>query len=347
MADWWGDLLNDVGGGLTARAERQTTASGWVKKNTTPVNKSAFYTDNSPSSVPRSPGGSRSVGEGNPGDPGSSGPSQGDLIAAANAAARASAAKANQNTRNLADQQFKLLGSFGAARDTKLGNIAQALTESDTLLIDNYLQGIGSLKGLLTDNDKAESDASFQNISNAVRERQDLVEQTMAQGAGETDLLRTQLQALRNYGENQSDVNRSFFDSLRNVNNAIGSLNSDTLTGRSNIYRQAEQDRESSWANYYNQLADTWTQIYNIENSNSNVNSATSVAYQAGYTNAADEAAKAAGMSYKRNALPTDLAQWSGRGEEEKRALNSSSRAATVNLGAPMKKPEGSTLRKW
>src|SRR5690606_5787296 len=99
----------------------------------------------------------------------------------------------------------------------------------------------------------------------------------------------------------------AFFDSLRNINNAIGSLNSDTLTGRSNIFRQGESDRESAWANYYNQLADTWTQILNIENSNTNVDSASSVAYKKAYSQAADEIAKAVGSSYTQRALPTDI----------------------------------------
>lgn len=267
--------------------------------------------------------------------------------AAANAAARQQTVAQNQATRRAADQQYSLLAGFEKQRDTKLSNIDQTLQDSERLLLENYGTASDSLGGLLSDNDKAESDLTFQNISNTVRERQDLLAQAALQGAGETDVLRTQVQALRNYADNQGGINRAFFDTLRNVNNATSALNTDTYSARANLSTQAESDRESAYSNYYNQMADTYNQIFNIENSNTNRNSATSVAYQAAYGNAAAKTAEYAGMSYERQGLPSGLDQWQGRREISSRDLTSSNQAAAISLNTELKRPEGSTLRKW
>jgi hypothetical protein len=265
-------------------------------------------------------------------------------LAKANAEGKSRSKKANDATRSLADQQFALFGSFDKARTTKLGNIAAALKDSDRILLGSYGTALKGLKGSADDNDKAATDASFVNLTNAARERGEVVGEAAALGAGESDLLRTQLTALRNYASNQSDVNRSFFDTLRSVNNSIGSLNSDTATSRGNLYNQAESDKESTWSNYYNQKADTWTQIGNIENSNTNVDSDSSVGYDKKYAQAGKQAAAAAAGSYKRQSQK-GLDSWTGKGKAEDRTLNSN-RAATVSLG-PTKRPEGATLRKW
>jgi hypothetical protein len=269
-----------------------------------------------------------------------------DPNATVNASARAQAQAQNDATRALVDAQHKLLAGFGTSRDTKLSNIQRVLEAGQALLLRNWGSAMSGLEGSELDNEKAQADASFSNISNAVRERASILDQAASLGAGETDLLKAQLQALRNYGANQGEVNRSFFDTLRSVNNAKRSLNSDTASGRINLFNQAEADRESAWANYYNQVADTWTQIANIENANTNTDSASSVAYQKQYTQAGDEAARAVGSAYTRQNAPEDLGRFDGRGPRERR-LTSSNRAASVNLGGPQKRPEGATLRRW
>lgn len=301
------------------------------------------------------PSGARSLPAYNPAPAAPSGPSPEQVAAQqaaaaqarANAEGRSRATAANDATRRLVEGQKKLLDSFGTARDTKLGNITRALQEADKSFLANYGLTLGGLMDTVRDNEKSEADASFSNVTNAIRERGDILAEVASQGAGESDMLRAQLQALRNYDANQNEINRSFFDTLRANNRAITGLNTDVSTSRSNLYNQAESDRESAWANFYNQTADTWTQIQNIENSNTNVDSDSSVAYQRVFGNAADEAAKAAGSNYKRAALPTNINSWSGRGEAQERELTSSNRAATVSLGAPLKRPEGATLRKW
>ena len=266
---------------------------------------------------------------------------------AARAAARSASKKQNDNTSALVDQQKSLIDSFGKQRDIKLRNISGAFDTSDDLLLKNYGLALGGLEGTRLQNEMAEGDQSFSNIANAVRERQNIADQAASQGAGETDLLRSQLAAFRNYAANQGEVNRSFNDTLQSINNSITSLNSDTSTSRTNLFNQSEADREQAWANYANQTSDAWTQIANIENANTNVDSDTSIGYNKKFTDAGAKAAAAVENSYSRKAVPKGWTEWSGKKTGEKRALTSSNRAAAVNLGGPVKRAEGATLRKW
>ena len=252
----------------------------------------------------------------------------------------------NAATAALVSQQKGLLKSFGKQRDVKLGNIKSAWSSSDKSLLSGYTSSLRGLRTSAKENDKSEADSTFQNVSNAVRERGDVLGEISSNGGGETDVLRGQLASLRNYTTNQNEINRSFFDTLGSVNRSITSLNVDTSTSRNNLWNQAEADRESAWANYYNQMSDTNTQITNIENSNTNVKTDSSVAYNKTQKNSGKNAATYAGKSYKK-ATNTKLGSWSGKGAEEKRKLTSGNRSAIRSLAGPMKRAEGATLRKW
>jgi hypothetical protein len=252
----------------------------------------------------------------------------------------------NEATRALVDQQVKLSGSFGKQRDTKLKNVSTTYASGDSNLLKGYSQALGGLRSTAKDNDRSEADSTFQNVANAMRERGDIIGEISNNGGGETDVLRGQLAALRNYTNNQNEVNRSFFDTLNSINRSITSLNVDTTTSRNNLWNQAEADRESAWANYNNQQAETWTQITNIENANTNIASDSSEAYKKLQPGSGKKAASYAGSSYAKK-TNTKLDTWKGKGAAEKRKLTSTNSAATVNLGGPMKRAEGATLRKW
>ena len=264
-----------------------------------------------------------------------------------NAAARASSRKQNEATAALVDQQRQLIDAFATQRDIKLANIARAFTDSDARLLENYRTALAGLEGTRANNEKAEADTSFGNVSNAIRERASLLAEAAANGAGESDLLRTQLQALRNYSANQGEVNRSFYDTLQSINNSVTALNNDTANSRTNLYNQREADREAAWANFANQTADAWTQIMNIESANTNVDSDTSEAYNRRFADAGSRAAAAVRNSYRRQAIPAGWTDWEGKGSAEGRRLTSNNKAATVNLGGPVRRPEGATLRRW
>lgn len=197
---------------------------------------------------------------------------------------------------------------------------------------------MGSLSLAKRDNEKAEADASFGNLTNRARETTDLLAQSAAQGAGETDVLRTQLMALRNWDANQQDVNRSYFDTMRSTNTAMTDLTADTKHARVNLATEALADEEQVWANYYNQRADAYTQIGNIHSN------PTSDSYNKKST-AFDSMAKEASSNWKNPGVGTNITGWTGAKVTEDKLNNTQMQNAArpVNL----KRPEGSTLKKW
>lgn len=270
--------------------------------------------------------------------------------------ARDESIRQNKVTRAQADAQFRLLGKYDDARDLKLGNISRAMATADKALMKAYKATSGQLVGARSDNEKAEGSTSFGNTANRLRESGDLLAETSSMGAGESDTMRAQLQAVRNWDANQQEVNRSFFDTLRTVNSSITDLNNDTRTSRINLREQAYSDKEQVWSNYYDRMADTWTQIYNIEGSNANLGAKNTAkkgtaeyenpiqAYERKYGNAAKNAARAAGSGYKNPGISKALQNWTGTVKAKGAKLTNASMAAAVRT--PMlKKPEGATLR--
>ena len=194
--------------------------------------------------------------------------------------------------------------------------------------------------GAKEDNEKAEADSSFQNLANRARERGDIIAQALSQGAGESDTLRTQLMALRNWSANQSEINRSYHDTLRSANNTLTDLNADTRTARMNLQNQANADMRQIWNDYYNQVTDTWTQIGNLEGSNTNDS------FKKRYSNAFDEAAKAAGAGWKDPGISKSVTDWKGADVTEQK-LNNTNQAFIGRSRGAMRRPEGASLRKW
>lgn len=250
-------------------------------------------------------------------------------------------ARKQNDAPQVAALESMLANGFATARDTKLSNILSTLSQQDRVILDDYLSRSKQLRGSRDDNDRSESDASFVNLANRARERGDLISQVASQGAGESDTLRTALQALRNWSANQGDINRSYYDTLRSVNSSITDLNADTRTARMNLHTEALSDQEQVWANFYNQQADALTQLGNIRGNPQ------SDSYQAG-NDAFARAATVAGQSWKSPGLSTDVTGWKpSTVATEQKLSNSSTKASTTNLGAKQKKPEGATLRKW
>ena len=134
----------------------------------------------------------------------------------------------------------------------------------DKDLVNGYNSRMAGILKNRDDNEKSEVDASFANLSNRARESTDLLAQAASQGAGETDTLKTQLMAIRNWDANQADVNRSYFDTQRSINSSIADLNADSRTARMNLAVDALGDYDQIWTNYYNQRADAYTQMGNI-----------------------------------------------------------------------------------
>lgn len=132
-------------------------------------------------------------------------------------------------------------------RDSAFKSIDEKLLREVGILLSNDAKIKLNYFDLAKDNDEAESDTSLSNLSNQRRERAQSLAQVQAQGGGETDALKAQGVALRNWAANQQPSNRSYSDSLTGVNNSI--VDSDVTTGTNitNAIEQADTNKRDAF----------------------------------------------------------------------------------------------------
>lgn len=235
----------------------------------------------------------------------------------------------------------KLLSKgFAKARDQRLANIETGYQNGDRLLLDNYGARAAVLGKLREDTEKSEAGASFANLGNRARESGDILAEALAQGVGESDVIRAQLMAARNWAANQGEVARAFHDSISSNNSAINDLNVDTRSARFNLATQTMGDREQAHATYSNQMADAATQLGNI----------TANPYSDSYVKGGSRATwnkmyDASATVWKRPKIGTELASWKGQAKGLPGKTNDA--VLPIPSSAPRKRPEGATLRNW
>lgn len=270
----------------------------------------------------------------------------------------------------LADVRRDTLAEIGQSLETKMAQIETTF--------ENAMEGYNANQ---RDNEATEADTSYSNLANRARERGDTTEQALSQGAGESDILRAQMQALRNWQQNQENINRSYFDTQSSINSAISGLNQDTRTSMINEEQGANSARGQTWDDYYSAAADTFTQMSNLDqqnyllsgeidsikdqkgssqavldwlNSGKNYEdyeepesaskrvSGQAPAYESEY---AQKAANAAGSSWKDPGVSKATENWEGaEGSDATLASSTNTRGGTT---ANRKRPEGATLRRW
>ena len=230
-------------------------------------------------------------------------------------------------------------GGFRSQMDERISNIDKAQREGDALLMSGYNTRLSSLQDLRKDNEMAEGQSSFANLTNRVREAGDVLAQAATQGAGETDQLQAQLIAARNWAANQAEVNRAYHDSRSSNNASIIDLNADTRSARFNLAQQGIGDREQAWATYSNQMTETATQLANIlANPYSDRHDAN------GAKDQLKRMTDTASTVWKSPGVNDDIENWQGITPARQELLNNSRIMGTTQDTAA-KRPEGSTLR--
>ena len=276
-------------------------------------------------------------------------------------------------------------GSHAATRDNALKMLDEALGAKLAQLQKTFDLASADFAVNLRDNEKSESDASFTNIANRAREKQDLVTQALSQGAGESDVLKSQLQALRNWSVNQGDINRSFFDTRASINAGITDLNTSTQQSRMNEELSTNMAKADRWDDFYESMASSYSDMANLDQSNyllsgeisaaekqkeqatgvlnwlnegksfadyetprlATMAAAKAAPYESKY---ADLAAQMTGSTWKNPGLSNETKNWEGMAQSQTTLTNTQPWNAQDNTesGTPTKKrPEGATLRRW
>lgn len=240
---------------------------------------------------------------------------------------------------------------FREALNRRLTGIKLSEEQGISLLKEGYASRTRSLGEAEENNTRAAGQSSQEALANRNRERTQLLTEALSQGAGESDVLRAQQVALRNWEQNQGEVQRGFFDTLSSINAGLTDLNVDTKTGFANVVANANGDRDSAWTSFYNQNSEALTQLGNLYGQQGEYYGlAEDKAKQAQAAKASDDAFMRASqqnsMGYTETGQPAWLKQWKGQGAYEAdikaRTFDQANRPVTR-----VKAPQGATLRKW
>ena len=251
--------------------------------------------------------------------------------------------------------------TFKQALTSRMANIAATLKAGDTDLMASYKERTESLDKSASDSSKASGDQTQQNLTNRGRERIAALKQAVMHGAGESDVLQASQMSLKNWSANQSDVNRSLFDSMRSVNQSQTDLDRDTKAARLSTLFKAEGDRDAAYTEFSNRMSEAYSNLGNIRQQQAEL---AGLAYEQddrskykkrrkGYEKAGatyfDRSADWAGKVRPSNEKAIKkLQDWKGRGDREAQNNTTEFRGNTATaIGQQSKKPEGATLRKW
>jgi hypothetical protein len=270
-----------------------------------------------------------------------------DATAKAMAAGKAQTLKQNQNTQAIIDALMGSLSGFATGRDTQITNANAAMEAAFKGIQSTYDQALENYNGLLDQNEQDEASKTAANITNRARERMSLLQQAATQGAGETDQLRAQVQAFLNADQNQSEVDRAFFDTQGQINSQVAGANSQAEAQRRSAYNQNQEAIGSAWNDFWKNQGDTWTNIQRTAAGNANTDTDYSTGFNAqfGGKDPVKEAAAAAGQTYKIQDKEDDFfTKFANRQDGRQTQITSTNRAGTSTIKAP-KAAEGATLR--
>jgi hypothetical protein len=238
-----------------------------------------------------------------------------------------------------------------------LKNIEEAMKDADALLVKSYNEGVGSLAEAAANNEKAADTQGFANVGNRARERMNAMSELSAQGAGESDVLRGQGMSLRNWSQNQNEVNRAYHDSLTSTNASLDELTSSTRNARGSNFQDYQNQKQQAWETYNSSKSEAYTQLGNVygqqaqyyADANEQRPNARSRRRRDRSQRRADRmfmrASDAAWDSRDAKEVPDEIMDWQGAANFENKVTNNN--INSMGAGPALNRPEGATLRKW
>jgi hypothetical protein len=246
---------------------------------------------------------------------------------------------------------------FRKALRTQLHNVNIAERIADAQLVKGYEDQVNSLRRQSKDNEKAAGAQAFLNLTNRSRERANALSEAAANGAGESDQLRTQQMSLRNWEANQMELNRAFHDTRSSIAASLADATANTRTARVSNAVQSNSDREQLWTNFYDSKSEALTALGNTLGQQADAYSLAEEAVKSKSTTAKMKraqhlsgaafkgASRLTGKAYHSPGVSAHLRNWDGARVAGGQLNNAVLQSSATELAAP--KPEGATLRTW
>ena len=183
-----------------------------------------------------------------------------------NAAKRARARYTEDANRmkGQADAWRHLIEGLPRNRETLLNNTDRSTDASLKLLFDGFDNRWSSLDADMKNNEEAAAENTDAIVDNLARERTAALTQAMSQGAGESDMLRSQMMSLRVAEDNQAETNRAYKDTDRSIEASRIDLLTDTKTALNTAWNEAEADKAQIHLDSNAALSDAWIQLGNV-----------------------------------------------------------------------------------
>ena len=249
------------------------------------------------------------------------------------------------------------LGSSGfqAVLRRELENADLEYNEEDALILAQYGRGKSALEQQAGTAEDSRARTLQESGQNAARERNEALQQGIANGVGATDMLRAQSASLRNWSFNVGQVQANYTDEISSLQSEHSQMVNSVVTARQAAWREREQQRSQLYRGFHDNYGQVLTEVGNklgeaaqyYDMANEQVESKTSKDKAKSTSDAAlslyRQAALQAGKGYVERATPATISAWEGTAKIE----NTTDARQWGQPAISVKDAEGATLRKW
>ncbi len=251
------------------------------------------------------------------------------------------------------------LGANGFRKELnrQLANANLEFSEEDALILGQYNRGKTALEQQKATTEDQRAHSLQEAGQNAGRERQEALQQGIANGISATDMLKAQGASLRNWSFNAGQVQTNYTDEVNGLQSEHSQMVNSVITGRQAAWREREQQRSQLYRGYYDNRSQALTEIGNkygeaaqywdMANEQKASGKYKSSAKSANATALANlkSAAGEVGKGYAEKATPTAVLGWKGTANIK----NTTDARQWGNQALELKDAEGASnkLRKW